>query len=132
VTTAQAGDDLVLLVRVWTGATLTPPETELAIELYRGEELRDRRRGILRASSVPYVRLLRLQWSGRTGASSRLTCRVRLGGQVVAERMVLLAAGTDAQGRFISGAGGAPASAITRLAYDRALRALLDRRGESS
>jgi hypothetical protein len=132
VTTAQPGDELVLLVRVWTGAAMMPPETALAIELYRGEELRDRRRGILRASTTPYVRLLRLQWSGRAGASSRLTCRVRLGGQVVAERTVLLAAGTDAQGRFVSGAGGAAASAATRLACDRAFRALLGRFGESS
>jgi hypothetical protein len=103
-------------------------DSELIVELDRGDELRHRLRQPVDWSRGPGCVALRLHWGARPGASSRLTCRLTLDGLAVGERTVLLLPdAVDAQGRFRS--GGAAASANTRLVCERAFQALLDGAG---
>jgi hypothetical protein len=108
----QPGDELIL----WLEAQAGRLPHGLAVELWRGEQLRDRWTWqLVRGASLSQA--LRLRW-GEAGTSSRLTCRVLIDGREVARRTALMAPGAfDAQGRFADDPSAQRASPATLLAF---------------
>jgi hypothetical protein len=124
--TARPGDELVLIVEVAPARHCR----RLAVDFLRGADLRDCWEQTLSPSAELAVLGYRLRWRDRAGASTRLTCRVRLDGRIIGSPTVLLTPGADSQGRFDA----PPASAMsepTRLAFLDAFGRLLDRRPEN-
>jgi hypothetical protein len=108
----RPGDELILWLEAWTGRL----PHELAVELWRGDQLRDCWTWQLERGAR-LSQALRLRW-GNAGGSSRLTCRVLIDGREVARRTALVAPGTfDAQGRFAEDPAGQRASPATLLAF---------------
>ena len=101
-------------------AIVTPGETHITLELYRGDRLRDRRQvpqALVDGKSVVAVRLGR---SDSPTGSSRLRCRLLVNDVAIGERTVLLGApAIDAQGRLTESPGAA--TEATRMAYVRFL-----------
>ena len=126
---ASQGDELLLLVELTAQGEGTAAPSDLTVELWRGDELRDRQqRAITKADRGSWTAAVRLSWGDRGAASSRLMCRVMLDGHEVFRRLLLIAElGVDAQGK-LAPASDRPASAATMIAYERALAAQLGNR----
>jgi len=134
----RPADELVLLVHVLPRSrspsedhlrTFVRPDADVTIELWRGNTLRDRVVQPLSTTPVQPVSLAhRLHWSDRPNASSRLRCRVLVGGRPISQFEILLGQpAVDAQGRF-----GAPDERLptqaTLVAYVQELEARLSLR----
>jgi hypothetical protein len=123
----RSEDELVLLIEIDPGGRMRPGASNLTVELWRGDRLRDQRRSHLRpASSGRTVLALRLDWGRGKDGSARLSCRVRLDGREVARLEMLLGQpAIDAQGRFRDDTPN-NASTATLLAFVRQLEDRLD------
>jgi hypothetical protein len=129
--TVRPGDELALLVEVRAGLPARQPGSELAVELWRGDRLRDRQQQAVSWGTDATLRAaFGLGWSEGQGASVRLTCRVLLDGREVGRQAVLLGQpAVDAQGRFPDSAPPS-ASAATLLAFVRELEGHLGPAGD--
>jgi hypothetical protein len=122
----RPGAELVLLLEVPIGHR----PCDLAVEFWRGEQLRDSWRRRLDSAGIAMA--MRLHW-GEARASSRLTCRVLIDGREVARQTALLGPCTfDAQGRFLDGTEPQTASPATLLAFTAELQRQLDAPAERS
>jgi hypothetical protein len=121
-------DELVLLVELATDRlqSLLHRGAELTIELWRGEQMRDRFRQALGSGERGrWSFAFRLKRGTSPTASSRLMARVLLDGSEVARSVVLLGRpDVDAQGRFPEEPG-RPASAQTLASFEAEFLKLL-------
>jgi hypothetical protein len=121
-------DELVLLVDLTTDPPRSPPhrDIELAVELWRGEQMRDRFRQMLGPGKRGrWWFAFRLKRGASPTASSRLIARVLLDGSEVARSVVLLGRpDIDAQGRFPAEPE-RPASAQTLVRFEAEFLKLL-------
>jgi hypothetical protein len=119
--TAHPRDELALVIEV-------PPADALrvlAVEVLRGPDRRDGWERAVPPSANAVLLAFRLRWRDRPDASSRLTCHVRLDGQLIGTPSVLLVGtAVDAQGRFAA-APIAPMSNHTQVAVLGAFDQLL-------
>jgi hypothetical protein len=88
-------EKLVLLVRV------TPAPARIAVELYRGDQLRDRQEWTPQPIDGVAELAVGLGRSATLTGSSRLRCRLHVDGHLIGERTILLGRpAVDAQGRL--------------------------------
>jgi hypothetical protein len=133
-TLSRPADELVLLVEVTTGSSrsLLSRDATLSVELYRGEQLRDRfEQALGPGDRGRWSFAFRLCRGPSSSTSSRLVARVLLDGAEVAGSAVLLGRpDVDAQGRFAEGVS-RTASTQTLLGYEGAFLKLLDPRNHT-
>lgn len=130
VRTAQAMAEVVFVVACRDEvADETPSQHELLIELWRGNQFRDRQvQEVSIVAGAPYQAAYRVTWSRRHSGSSRLQCRVVMDGREVGWWELLLQRfSIDAQGRLSLDVV-SHESRDTILAYQRELAALCDHR----
>jgi hypothetical protein len=101
-------------------AIVSPGGLPIAIELYRGERLRDRQEWTPPSVNDESLLAVRLGRSALLAASSRLRCRLLVDGLAIGQRTVLLAPTIDAQGRLAE-TPMSVSSEATHLAYVRLL-----------
>jgi len=123
-----AGDEPVLLVESTAGTDFSGQAVRVTIELYRGDALRDRRcEDVEFCTGNRWRTAFRLGWSDRSGASSRLGCRILADGRRVGDLRVLIGRPqVDAQGR-IEQSRDENASPQTMIAYGECLLARINR-----
>jgi hypothetical protein len=123
---AGTGDELVLLLGLSREVASTEASSEVVVEFWRGDRLRDSHRlslGLLQAEGGR--RLYRLRWGDTPTASVRLSVRLVIDRRELARAEVLLGRPlVDAQGRLVD-AEGRQASPRTILSIERWFRRLL-------
>ncbi|HKM55601.1 MAG TPA: hypothetical protein VJY33_19505 [Isosphaeraceae bacterium] len=121
-------DELLHLIDLTTDPVRCPlrRNVELTVELWRGENLRDRfQHALMAGDRSRWTFAFRLARGASSPGSSRLIARILLDGIEVARSMVLLGRpDIDAQGRFRDGAS-RPASAQTLVSFEAEFQRLL-------